>query len=125
MKKNINLEIGERVRRARTALGLSREQLSEMLDISALFLGYIECGQRGMSMSTLQNLCLTLNVSADYILLGKESKPNSTGLLLESIMSIDEKYLPLALENINNFKKILALIQTESQKDSSEENNCT
>ena len=67
MKKNINLEIGERIRSSRLAVGLSREKLSELLGVSALFLGYIECGQRGMSITTLQKICKVLNVSADYI----------------------------------------------------------
>ncbi|MGN1347969.1 MAG: helix-turn-helix domain-containing protein [Acutalibacteraceae bacterium] len=116
MKNNLNLEIGERVRKARTSQGLSREQLSEMLDISSLFLGYIECGQRGMSLNTLQKLCLVLNVSADYILLGKDNKASERELLLESVMSIDEKFLPLAVENINNFKKLIALVKNENKK---------
>lgn len=56
LKKDINIEIGERVRLRRQVLGLSREQLSEMLDISALFLGYIESGAKGMSLTTLRKL---------------------------------------------------------------------
>ncbi|MGN1442633.1 MAG: helix-turn-helix domain-containing protein [Acutalibacteraceae bacterium] len=118
MKNNFNFEIGERVRRARTAQGLSREQLSEMLEISSLFLGYIECGQRGMSLTTLGKLCMTLHVSADYILFGKESNASDKEVLLEAISGIDEKYLPLALENINSFKRILALVKSESTKNS-------
>ena len=41
IKKNINLEIGERVRLTRVARGFSREELAEYLGISTLFLGYI------------------------------------------------------------------------------------
>lgn len=125
MKNDLNLEIGERVRKARTSRGLSREQLSEMLEISSLFLGYIECGQRGMSLSTLQKLCLTLSVSADYILLGKESKITEREILLDAVMDIDEKYLPLAVENINHFKKLIALVKSESKNTSKNIPDCT
>ena len=60
IKKDINIQIGQRVKEARLARNLTREQLAEKLEISALFMGYIECGQKGMSLSTLQNLCFTL-----------------------------------------------------------------
>jgi len=116
MKKNINLEIGERIRQARLAVGLSREKLSEIIGISALFLGYIECGQRGMSISTLQKLCKTLNVSADYILLGKVLNEDKRAQLCDLIDDIDEKYLPLAIEHLNNFKRILALQESKQEE---------
>ncbi len=115
MDKNINLEIGERIRQARTSLGLSREKLSEMLNISALFLGFIECGQRGMSISTLMNISRVLNVSTDYILTGKiPLEPKQE--LINAVNSIDEKYIPLAIENLNNFKKMISLIQSEKDE---------
>lgn len=117
MKKNLNLEIGERVRIARTARGFSREQLAEMLNISALFLGYIECGQRGMSLSTLQNMCKTLNVSADYLLLGKENSVNSFENVVDAVKEIDPAYYPVALESLNSLKKIIAITNQIKEQD--------
>ena len=113
MKKNINLEIGERVRLTRTARGFTRETLAELLDISTLFLGYIECGQRGMSLSTLQNMCRLLNVSADYLLLGKESASDPCEAIAEAIKELEPEYYPLALESINNLKRTIALIRSK------------
>ncbi len=52
MKKDLNIEIGERVKKACNEIGFSRDKLAEMLGISSLFLGYIECGERGMSLQT-------------------------------------------------------------------------
>ncbi len=110
MDKNTNIEIGERIRQTRTSLGLSREKLSEMLGISSLFLGFIECGQRGMSLTTLINLCTVLNTSTDFILLGKmPSEPRQE--LIDAVNSIDEKFIPLAIENINSFKRLVSLVQ--------------
>lgn len=108
--------MGERVRIARTSRGLSREKLSEMLGISALFLGYIECGQRGMSIETLQKLCNALNVSADYILFGTDNSKTDRELLIDSIAELEPQYISLAVEQINNLKKTIAIIRhTESQ----------
>ncbi len=110
MKKNINLEIGERVRQSRTETGLSRDKLAELLGISALFLGYIECGQRGMSINTLHNLCDILNVSADFILFGKKANTDeSMKIISDAAAGLDSKYYPLAADSINHLKKLIAL----------------
>lgn len=110
MKKNINLEIGERVRLTRMSRGFSRDTLAELLGISTLFLGYIECGQRGMSLNTLQKMCVVLNVSADYLILGRESSEDSLEQIIDAVKELEPKYYSLALENINNLKKLITLI---------------
>lgn len=63
------ISIGSRIRSARTALGLSQEQLAEKCNLSTSFIGHIERGSRKMSLETLASLCDALNVSADYLLL--------------------------------------------------------
>lgn len=120
IKKDINIQIGQRVKEARLARNLTREQLAEKLEISALFMGYIECGQKGMSLSTLQNLCFTLGISADYILLGIESKNtyySSIRLLLDSL---DESYLPLVENNIKNLLSIIELAEQNCNSQTNE-----
>lgn len=116
MKKNINLEIGERVRITRTARGFTREELAEFLGISTLFLGYIECGQRGMSLATMQNMCNVLQVSADYLLMGIESEKDSKNELLDAIEELDKKYYPLAIDSINHLKHLIALTEHKNNK---------
>lgn len=95
MKKEQNVEIGRRVRAARARRGLTREELAEQLDLSTLFLSYIECGQKGMSLPTFANLCRVLNVSADELLFGPENavQRSDAHRLLERM---DPEYLPLA-----------------------------
>ncbi len=116
MKKNINLEIGERVRLTRVSRSLSRDELAEMLNISTLFLGYIECGQRGMSLTTLQNMCTILNVSADYLLLGKEKEVSIDEEIISAVNDLPEQYKSLALDAVNNLKKTIARV-TKISKD--------
>ena len=111
VKKNINLEIGERVRLVRMSRGLSREELAEILGISALFVGYIECGQRGMSLATLQKICKALNVSADYILLGNTKSQSDRDALINAVEELESQFVPLALEQINNLKRTIAIIR--------------
>lgn len=122
MEKDLKLEIGERVRQTRTSRGLSRDELSELLGISTLFLGYIECGQRGMSLDTLQKLCSVLNVSADFILLGHKPDTSAHDEIISSINELDSRYISLAIEQINNLKKTIAIIR-HTEKNNIPEND--
>lgn len=122
MKKNINLEIGERVRITRTARGFSREELAEYLGISTLFLGYIECGQRGMSLVTLQNICKVLNVSADYLLMGTENKYDLSQEIVDAIKELNKEYYPLAIDSINHLKKLIAIAENKKKENIQNDN---
>ncbi len=64
--------IGERVRKIREDLKMNRERFSEMIDISDVFLGQIERGERSLSTKTLVKIVKFTGVSADFILFGNE-----------------------------------------------------
>ena len=70
MQEADKLAIGERIRTIREKMGLSRDEFAEMMGVSTVFLRSIECGQRGMSIETLQKLCVLCNISSDHILFG-------------------------------------------------------
>lgn len=72
-----NLEIGERIRGIRENLHMSREKFSEIIDISDVFLGQIERGERSLSIKTLTKIVDFTGTSTDYILFG-DSKNNKT-----------------------------------------------
>ena len=69
--------IGDRIRKIREGLKMSRETFSEMIDISDVFLGKIERGERALSNNTLIKIVKYTGVSADYILFGNESSNNT------------------------------------------------
>ena len=72
-----NIIIGERIRKIREDLKMSRERFSEMLDISDVFLGQLERGERSLSTNTLVKLVKFTGVSADFILFGNENSNNT------------------------------------------------
>lgn len=92
MKKEINIEIGGRIRSKREELGMTRELLAERAQISTPFLADVELGRKGISPSTVSKLCDAMHVTADYLILGREQGefPRITGLL----SGLDERYLP-------------------------------
>lgn len=65
-----NLEVGERIREIRTNLDMNREKFSEMIDVSDVFLGQIERGERSLSLKTLSRIVKFTGASTDYILFG-------------------------------------------------------
>lgn len=116
MKKDFNIQLGERVRTARKEMKFSREELAELLEISTLFLSYIECGQKGVSIQTLCKICQTLNVSADYILFGKTNPDfhkTDAQILLDNL---DIQYHPLAKDCLQTLSKSITYIQKLSDE---------
>ncbi len=104
MSNSFNLEAGNRIRKRREYLGYTREQLAELADISPYFLSCIECGSKGMSVTTLMKMCDALKLTADYILFGiKEKTGNSE--LMEIFKNIDPQYIPYAEELLKVFVK--------------------
>ena len=75
MKK---LVMGDRIREARKAKGLTQEQLAEALELSVEFVGHIERGSKKPSIDVFKKIIEVLDVSADYLL--RDSV--STGTLL-------------------------------------------
>ena len=64
--------VGERIRGIREGLNMNREKFSEMIDISNVFLGQLERGERSLSVKTLTKIVKFTGVSADYILFEKK-----------------------------------------------------
>jgi transcriptional regulator with XRE-family HTH domain len=55
--------LGERIREARKALGLSQEELALQADIDRSFMGQVERGQRNISVMTLLRMARVLEVN--------------------------------------------------------------
>lgn len=68
-----NLVVGERIRGIREGLKMNRERFSEMIDVSDVFLGQIERGERSLSLKTLYRIVSFTGCSTDYILFGNEN----------------------------------------------------
>lgn len=118
MKKQSNVEIGDRLRAARRASGLTQEQLAEKLDLSSLFLSYVECGQKGMSLQTLEKICRTLDVTADYLLLGRgpQAAPRQGAQVYALLDSLPPEYLPLAEEALRTLLHTVQAVENAERK---------
>lgn len=70
IKQIDNILVGERIRKLREQFNMSREKFSEIIDISEVFLGQIERGERSLSLKTLSKIVAYTGSSSDYILFG-------------------------------------------------------
>lgn len=65
-------EIGKRITKIREDLDLNKEEFAREIGISSQYLGMIEKGNNCLSVEKLKTLCEYTNLSADYILFGRE-----------------------------------------------------
>ena len=66
-----------RLKTLRKEKGMTQEKAAEELNISIEHLGNMERGQRKPSLELLVEIALYFNVSADYLLLGRELDKDS------------------------------------------------
>ena len=108
MSDSLNKQIGIRVRAKREQIGVTREELCKYVSISPQFLSEIERGVKGASAETLYKLCKGLGVSADYLLMGRESFTDVSEIA-KMLSTLDEKYIILAEDLLKTYFKTIAL----------------
>jgi len=64
------VEIGNRIRTAHAAQGLTQEEASDKCDVTISFYGNIDRGDRKMSVEPLFKISIGLDISADTLLFG-------------------------------------------------------
>ncbi len=103
--KDVNIILGEKIRTRRNMLTMSRETLAEKIGVSPRFLADVESGKVGVSIETLKNLSIALNISCDY-LLGLNEKDNTSELVRNEFSKLSPKYSLAVLSLINELSKL-------------------
>lgn len=105
-------EIGQRIKKIREGMCLTKEAFAKEIGITGQYLGLIERGQNYLSIERLKTLCDFSGLSADYILFGKDlnaitsTKEMLTEFSDEQLISACETLKELALYlKSNNDKK--------------------
>ncbi len=105
--------IGANIRTLRKNRGLTIEDLAFVLDIAPGFLGLVERGTRGVSISNLNKICRFFDVTLDELIRGKVE----TKLYVADENSLKTKVMDLAFSMsedelkvvISNIKKVMAI----------------
>ncbi len=91
-KKEINIEIGARVKSARETRNMTQENLAELMDVSPQYISDMERGVVGLSLQSLKRACIVLGVSSDFLLFGKEEENRADRLTGKCRGMTDERF---------------------------------
>lgn len=109
MKTKLNYKlIGQRIERLRRINGVTQEMLAEKVDLSRVYIAYIEAGKRKPSLESIVKISQVLNTSTDNI-------------LIENTIPTDSDYrldLSLLLVDCNNYEKRIIMDTIKSLKTS-------
>ena len=100
-----NAEIGARIKEIRLKRNLTQEDLCEKADISnPQQISNIERGLSGLSVGKLKDVCIALDINADYLLFGISSK-NVETVLHELISEMTDEQVSILLEIVKAYSK--------------------
>ena len=103
--------IGNRIKAARKAKGLSQSELSELIDKSVGYMSYIETGSKKPSLETLIQIANALDVTIDELLsdnLAAASPVSNTQInqLLSDCSAFEKRVILLSIKSIKDAIRI-------------------
>lgn len=108
-KKQINIIVGQNIRREREKAGYTQERFSELIGIGPKSLSAIERGTVGVSLSLLLRITKLLAITTDSILLPEQNK-NDIDDLTERLQKIPYRQFVLVRDIVY---KVLEIFSTK------------
>jgi len=68
MKREILIKFGKRVRKERTRLGLSQEELANRAGVHRTYVGMIERAEKNITLGNIEKIAKALEISVDNLL---------------------------------------------------------
>ena len=94
-KKEIDLLVGNNIKRERVKAGYTQEKFSELIGIGTKSLSAIERGTVGVSLSTLLRICKVLSISSNSLLF-EESPKNDVQAITERLERLTPEQFSIA-----------------------------
>lgn len=79
--KGFLVDMGLRISKRRKELKLTQEQVAESMNVSLQTVSCIELGKKAIRPENLAKLCVVLDTTSDYILLGKRNENQLLGII--------------------------------------------
>ena len=99
--KNINIEIGARIKQQRKLKNLSREALADLAGYSANIMQAVERGRSGLSSESIRALSVALKTSADTLIFGDSTEDFSyIARLLTTVPPDKRKHIVRIIEEV-------------------------
>ena len=103
MEKQQLIEIGQRLRKRRQELGLTRDKMSELADIGSGYYGQLEVGTSQMSIDTLIKLSRSMHLTMEYIIFGTGEEYGDASAVIDLLQHCTPRELSLAEEVLKLF----------------------
>jgi transcriptional regulator with XRE-family HTH domain len=97
--------IGERIRTFRKEKGWSQEELADMANLHATYIGQLERGEKNATLESIEKVAKALEVSLEDLFRSIRPNPNSQEYTLSKIIS------RLQTQSIEDQKIILHLLE--------------
>ena len=99
------LALGARIKNKRLEKNLTQEQLAEKVDLSAVYIGQIERGERKMTIQTLVKLANVLETSIEELL--SDSTEGNLNAKLNELLDKEKKLDVSDLDKVINIIKAM------------------
>ena len=107
-KKDINIEIGGRIKKAREAAGLTQDRFAELIGMGTKNVSAIERGAVGVSLSAIQKICQVLSISSDDLLFEREAE-NDVQVLASRLRRLPPEKYDIASDILNKLFEAFAI----------------
>lgn len=97
---------GQKIQQARKEQHMTREEMADRVGISTTFCANLECGNKMMSVETLDKLSEVLGVSTDFLLAKTSDHPRIQNIVLmlkdqpDEVISFAEKMVRLCINDL-------------------------
>ena len=108
-KKEINIQIGNKIKAARERAGLTQQEFGELVSLGTKNVSDVERGVAGITVSTLKRICEKLSISSDFILFGDNEK-NDVAYLSEKLKRLTPEQFKIIETLLNQIFKMFAEI---------------
>lgn len=108
VKKEINIQIGEQIKKAREGAKLTQEQFAEAIDVSPQYISDLERGVVGASLSTIKRICTTLHISSDQLLFGTPPT-DRTAAISEKCKYLSNEQFRILMEIVDKYIEAIGL----------------
>lgn len=103
-------QVGQRIRLARKAKGLTLEKVSEAAETSIQFLAQLEKGEQCMTAIKFGRLAQALGVSTDYLLFGRAPASDTAALAADYLAGLNPIERDILTQNIIDLRRLLDAI---------------
>ena len=107
--------IGERIRTARKAKGMTMEKLAEAAETSTQFLSKVEKGEQSMTVGKFSKVVRALGVSSDYLLFGHDESLTQAHVAAEYLGALSVSEQNLLARVVENLRGALDAIRGQDQ----------